>query len=325
MIVTRTDRWFRSLWYYHGTALSRIRGRLALTTAVAVAVTYFDLEVARFRLDLTPLPFQLVGVALGIFLGFRNNSAYDRFWEARGLWGSLVNHSRSLTRQILTLVGPSPSENTPSESKKGATDEELAEIEAFQKRQVHRVIAFSHVLRLRLRDDRGLDELRRILPVDEVLALRSELSRPNALLHRIAEDFRAAWVRGWIHPFHLPALEASLVELSNVQGACERIHDTPTPFNYRVLIHQIVAIYCFSLPFGLVHTVQELTPVVVMIIAYAFFALDAVGEELDDPFGTDPNDLPLQAICDVLEVNLRQRIEETKRPDPVFPVRGQLV
>ena len=123
---------------------------------------------------------------------------------------------------------------------------------------------------------------------------------------------------------HLPVLEASLTEITTVQGACERIKSTPIPGSYTILIHRIVALYCLGLPFGIVSSVGLMTPVVVAIVAYAFYGLDAVGTEIENPFGTDENDLPLSALSRMIEVNLRQRLGESELPELLRPVDGIL-
>lgn len=123
---------------------------------------------------------------------------------------------------------------------------------------------------------------------------------------------------------HLPVLEGSLTEITGVQGGCERIKATPIPASYTVLIHRIVATYAFALPLGIVDTVHLWTPVVVLLIAYAFYGLDAIGDEIEDPFGRDPNDLPLSTLSRMIEVNLRQRLRESDVPELLRPQRGIL-
>ena len=310
--------WVRNLFRYKGTALRRIWKRLLFTVAVSAVITFIDLGPPvpipgtdwvlhyQFHDDLTPLPFSLIGVALGIFLGFRNNTSYDRFWEGRKLWGRMVNTSRSLTRQILTLVGP-----MPGESVSDADGEALA---AYHRENVRRVAAYVHCFRHHLRDEKDLSELERLIGADEVAALDAESNRPVALLQTLGDNFRAAWLRGWVHAQHLPALEGSLTEMTDIQGGCERIKSTPIPFSYTALIHRIVAIYCYALPFGILNATQEYTPIVVMLIAYAFFGLDAGGDESEDPLGTDANGRPLAAVGTVSEVNGRQRIGDEDLP-----------
>ncbi len=318
MVQEKRYSWLRLLLKYRGTALPRMKGRLALTTILAILVTSIDLNLGYFHADLTTFPFSLIGLALGIFLGFRNNTSYDRFWEGRKLWGSLVNTTRSITRQILTLV------NEPASTGSVEQHADSEELIAFRREMVHRVIAYVHAFRHHLRDQDKLDQLETLLPKNEIELLRGEVNRPIAMLQRLGDRFRDAYRRGWVHPMHQPVLEQSLVVLTDIQGGCERIKNTPIPLSYTTLLHQIVAIYCIALPFGLVKTVGAFTPLVVGFVAYAFYGLDAIGDEIENPFGTDPNDLPLSALSTMIEVNLRQRLGETELPQLHKPRNGML-
>ncbi len=338
MIVHRKPKtWLRMLFVWQGTALQRIWKRLLFTVALAQIITYVDLGQGgrwTFHDDLTVLPFSLIGVALGIFLGFRNNTSYDRFWEGRKLWGLMVNYSRTFTRQILTMIGPIQKEfegrltdgtrshyfgELPTEQER-AEDPDVDELLAFHREMVHRLAAYVHCVRLHLRDEMNNDELRRLLPDDEVDALAKESNRPNAILQTLGDRLREAWLRGWVHSQHMVTLERSLTEFSNIQGGCERIKSTPIPFSYTALIHSIVALYCYALPFGIVNETEWFTPLVVGIVSYAFFGLDAVGDEIEDPFGKDLNDLPLSTISTMIEVNIRQRIGDQDLPALLKPV-----
>ncbi len=136
----------------------------------------------------------------------------------------------------------------------------------------------------------------------------------------MALKIKGAFDKGYVHPMHLPTLEQTLVALTDIHGACERIKSTPIPFSYTTLIHRIVAVYCYTLPFGLVNEVGFLTPVAALVLSYAFFGLDIVGDEIEQPFGYDPNDLPLTSISKMIEINLRQRLGESPLPAPIKPV-----
>ncbi len=296
-----------------GFALPHIWMRTLTVTAIATVVTVLYEEVPALHYSLTVAPFTLVGLPLGIFLGFRNNTAYDRFWEARKLWGALVNTSRSITRQALTLIQPQlePGAKTPEQ------------VQELQLRFVHLTIGYVHALRHHLRDTAPGDTLKELLPRESFESLRDESNVPLAILQRMGETVRLAYDQKWVHPFHVNVLEASLTALTDIQGACERIKSTPIPFSYTVLMHRIVAFYCVLLPFGLMDTVRWATPVVVLAISYCFFGLDAIGDEIEDPFGVDVNDLPLDSISRNIERNLRARIGE-EMPEPVIPQKGIL-
>lgn len=300
MVFKERLTWLQIVTLVRGSVLSRIWGRLAVTTAFAILVTEAH-ELKYLDASLTATPFSLIGVALGIFLGFRNNTSYQRFWEGRILWGRLVNTSRSLTRQVLTLIQAPP--------------EEAGAQQACQRELVHSLSAYVHALRIHLRGEtEAYADLARLIPAEEVVAMSATSNPPIALIKTMGERLSAAWRKGWIDAFHLPILEASLSGLTDIQGGCERIKSTPIPFSYTLLIHRIVAVYCLALPFGIVDTTHWATPLVVILVGYAFYGLDAIGDEIENPFGNDPHDLPLAAMSTMIEVNVREALGETDLP-----------
>ncbi len=307
-MVVRPSRAFPgAAFMIRGSALAQIWPLMIGAFVLSAGLTWLHeaFEVLRW-IDLTLTPFTLVGLALSIFLGFRNNACYDRWWEARKLWGLLINRSRTLCRQTLTLIDGEGSA-------------------ALQIEIVRRHIAYVHALRLHLRKQVDFDELGRFVDADEVTALEGERNVPIGLLQRQGRAIRSAFDSGWLDRFHLPVLDDSLTVLADIQGGCERIKNTPVPMSYTQLTHRIVAMYIFALPFGIVETVGVLTPVVVVIVAYCFLGLDAAGTQIEDPFEEDDNDLPLAQISRMIENDLRQRLGETDlRPD-VQSVGGVLL
>lgn len=292
--------WLKLVLTYQDTAFAEIRGRIIVAVSIATVATYLHLELGLFTSDthgftgsLTHLPFSFVGLALSIFLGFRNSTSYDRFWEGRKLWGQLVNTTRSLSRQILNYADTSESSHTQH---------------LYQwKRQFHSyLIAYAHSLRLHLRDE-PIQSLAAYIDEDEMLALSAHRNRPNYLNLRMSVLVAEAWKKGWINTHHVPFFEAHLHELSNLQGGCERIKATPIPFVYVVLLHRLVAIYCFALPFGIVNSVGIYTPFVVGIVSYAFMGLDAIGGSIENPFEKEPHDLPLTQLSEKIEEALNQQ------------------
>ncbi|MGK5092379.1 bestrophin family protein [Deltaproteobacteria bacterium TL4] len=292
MIVnSRPLSWWRLMWIVRGSAIQHVWKTLLVITAVAVLVTvahgtiitYVDGKISFFKVSLTTVPFVLMGAPLGIFLGFRNNSSYDRFWEGRKLWGQLVNVSRSITRQLFMFV------NAPA-----AEQERLGK---FQREMVYCFISYVHALRMHLRNqvpsDRHFKDI--ILSDSPEFSIKGNMDHfqeyyrmqaflleagftqveafhnlPLLLLKHIGLRFRKAWLERWIHPYHLSLLEQSITGLTDIQGGCERIKNTPIPFSYTILMHRLVASYCFTLPFGLVDTVGIMTPLVVLLISYTF-------------------------------------------------------
>lgn len=310
MVFHERLSWLRIVLMFRGSVARKIMGRLLVTTLFAMLVTEMYRE-EKLTEGLTMTPFSLIGVALGIFLGFRNNSGYERFWEGRKLWGKLVNTTRSLTRQVMTLVdakveGPAVNE--------------------YHRDFVHRIAAYVHALRFHLRGESGrYHELARLLPQDDLEAVANSSNPPIAMIHTMGEKLRDAWQRGWIDTYHLPIVESSLTLLADIQGGCERIKATPIPFSYTLLMHRIVAIYCFALPFGIVQQAHLWTPLVVLLVSYAFYGLDMIGDELEMPFGTDDNDLPLEQLSTMMEVNVRERLGETDLPPLRQPVNNVLL
>jgi putative membrane protein len=278
-------------------------------TLLAAVFTWLYRNTSAFHVSLSTTPFILIGVPLGIFLGFRNSAAYDRFWEGRKLWGQLMNTSRTFTRQVLTLICADSEDERPL-------------VLQFQKMLAYRLAGYVHSLRLALRAD-SYGELERFLPANEVEGLNREPSAPNAILHQTGALIVEAWRRGWIHTFHVPLLDQTLAALADVQGGCERIKTTPLPFSYRVLIHRSVAIYCFLLPFGLAETLGWVTPFVVMVISNAFFGLDSIGDEIENPFGHDINDLPLTQLSTAIEANIFARTDDPL-PATIRPTKHEL-
>ncbi len=312
MIVQGKRSWLRMVFSLRGSSLSTTWPRILAVTAFAASITWLE-KVADIKgYSLTITPFTLIGLAMAIFLGFRNNESYARFWEGRTLWGRLVNVSRSFARQSLTLIVAKSGDDSD-------------EVKAVQHRIVRITIAYVHAFRHHLRDSDPTKELTQYLSDEERAQLLRHRNKPIAILQQLGVVVQEAWQAGHIHDLHVPVLEQSLTEMTGVQGGCERIKGTPIPYTYNVLIHRIVAVYCFALPFGLLESVGVLTPVVVCLISYAFFGLDAIGDDVAQPFEKDENDLPLDAISRNIEINLLQLLGEEDLPEPIQPVDGVLL
>jgi len=277
--------------------------RILTVTLTACLVTYVELYYSIQAYTLTTTPFLLIGVAVGVFLGFRNNVSYDKFWEGRKLWGMLVNSSRNLTRQVCFMID--------------ASSHDSEDVQQFREIFVKRVIAYAHALRCHLRNEDSTLEIEKFLSPEDLANVLQSTHRPLTILQQLGRDLAIARDRGWLNDLNFPFMDAQLSELSTILGGCERIKNTPIPFSYSVLIHRIVASYCLFLPFGLVETTGVLTPVVVLLISYAFFELDAIGDEIENPFGLQPNDLPLNTISRTIEINLLELINNPDRPEPL--------
>ncbi|ACB24122.1 putative membrane protein [Methylobacterium sp. PvP062] len=270
MIVRTRPSLLTLLFTLRGSILPRVAPKLAGIIAVSCAVVWAESRwPALFPISAGVTPFTVVGLALSIFLSFRNNACYERWWEARKHWGNLIGEVRNLARSLPAL---------------------LPEREAAL--QLRRLSAFAHGLHARLRD---LDEA---AAVDRT-SPGSDLSGPNptdSVLAAITRDLAALTRAGRLSDIQFGILEARIEALSGVHTACERLANTPLPFAYTLLVYRTAWLYCLLLPVGLTGSLGWATPIVVALVAYTFFGLDALGDELEEPFGTEPNDLPLDAM-----------------------------
>ena len=271
--------------------------RIAAATLVAVMTTTAHLQFGVNVPEVGPIPFTTLGVAISIFLGFRNNTAYTRFWEARTLWGGHINASRSFARQVMTLV---------------VSDDD--DLRPFQEDVVMATIAYAHSFKNHLQDDDPLDGIEKLMLPAETEWLRSQSNIPIAILHLIGRRLATARAHGWITPGATMVIEGTLSDMTNVQGGCERIKNTPVPETYAVLSRSIVTLFCLMLPLALLGTAGWLSPFMVLLVAYAFNGLDALGDEVAQPFGHDPHDLPLERYTETIETNLRQILSEESLP-----------
>lgn len=274
-------------------------------TAFVAALAWGLTRVLEFNLPFTPVPFQIAGVALAIFLGFRNNSAYDRWWEGRKLWGGIVNNSRSFARQVTSLLV--------------APEAEQAELAALRKRLVYRHVAWLHALKQQLRAEALGDLLEPYVDAREREGLSTQKNVAAYLLHTQAVELVEAARRGWLSDYRLDMLDRTLSELTNLQGGCERIKSTPIPTAYRVFTHRFTRVFVAALPLGLVEHIELATIPVLMALSLAFLVLETLGRILEDPFTLTPNGLALSAITRTIEVNVRQQLGETELPPLLTP------
>lgn len=287
MIIRPRHHWFRLLFVWRGSVLPDIIGRLSLVLAVSIfsvlSRDWWMSEHAESALSIPP--FTLMGVALAIFLGFRNSVSYDRFWEARKQWGALLVVARSLVRQVASsLPGPA---NAP-----------------LRDRVVRQVAAFAYALKHQLRNTDSAADL--ALRLDAALLAEASASRfpPQIIMLAMARSLAEAQRRGDMSDIQLQSIDKSLNVLADTSGACERIASTPIPYTYRVLMNRTVMVYCLLLPIGLSTTIGWVTPLIATFVAYTFLALEIIGEQIEEPFGTEPNDLALDAMCHTIEVSI---------------------
>jgi ion channel-forming bestrophin family protein len=304
MVVQYKTNWPRML---------RQIGRfLLISFCLSIAVTALNYIDHPFRSIAIPdLTISVLGAALGILLGFRTNSAYARWWEARQLWGALVNSSRSLARQAVAFT-------------RDLSPEQQAAGDQFARQLVYRQIAFVHALRCALRKQAPWEDIAPFLDPSLLAKLRGEQNVPAAILQRMGEDTACAANSGLISEWRLTRLDSTFTDLANVQGACERIKNTPLPRQYDHYPEIFVQAYCLLLPFILVDEAKLFTPIVTLAISFVFLVLNRIGKNLEDPFENTVYDTPMTALSRTIEINLRQTLHETQLPPPIQPENGVL-
>lgn len=295
------------LFVWRGSVLKKIAPQLGVVAAVSILVVIFHGQLLNHKVTLTTVPFSLVGVALAIFLGFRNSASYDRYWEARKLWGRLLIGTRDAARQWLSFG--------PMAGSRGATDA-AHEARSF----VLGLAAFVHAVRHQLRGCNPSADLQRLLPAELVADLHGRRVPAQRILLWLAAQVQARREQEGLSPFLAGELDHSLAGLNDAHGGCERIASTPLPFTYSVILHRTVYLYCLMLPFGLLDAIGVMTPVMVTFVAYTFFAIEALSDEIEEPFGTMPNDLALDAMAIGIESALLELLGERNLPAVPQPV-----
>ncbi|MGN6579673.1 MAG: bestrophin family protein [Bordetella sp.] len=266
-----------------GSIVPLIAGRLIVILLLSCAVAWLHQRGWFAGTHLNAVPFSLFGLALSVFLGFRNNICYDRWWEARKQWGELLYLMRNLARESQAALAAEP---------------------ALHATLTRRCIGFAHALLARLRAEDETAAARPWVDADEGRALGERANVSDALLRAINADLADALRRGLLSDIVYQGLLQHVAHCAAVQAACERIHNTPAPFAYSLLLHRTAWLFCLLLPFGLVGALGLFMPLVVIIVAYTFFGLDALGDELQEPFGLSDNSLPLRAIVRTIEIDL---------------------
>ena len=282
------------LFVLQGSYFKRLIVPQVLLFIFSFVIYFYQTHIATEPVPLNPSVFAILGISLAIFHGFCNNAAYDRFWEGRKLWGTLVWLSRNIARQVLTLPNVS-----------------MAEKQAFIRHQ----IAFVHSLRQQLRSEDNTANLQRLLTVEEQQAVVGQnfiALRLTQIMGQMLANWQAEQkIDGW----QWQSLDNTLGEIAHIQAGCERINNTPIPYAYFVLLHRTVYLYCFMLPFGLGNAIGWVTPFVVSFVGYTFMALNEIVDEISEPFGTGENELPLGMMCDTIETQLAMLSNQQFAPE----------
>lgn len=277
---------------------------ILLTWDVAVTWTimqgWIDFEAIEIQ-------YTLYGTAIALFLGFMVNAAYDRWWEARTLWGSIVNHSRNLGREAVTMI-----DETVPDARPGLVDE-----------LVRTQIAYVHALRTSLRQQDPAEELADNLGPEALGRVTGSTSLPTATMSEAGRLLNEAHRRGMIDDIARVQVDSTMSALTDAQGGLERIQRTPLPIQYRFLPSFFARVFCIILPFAVFPGLYWWTPIGSGLIGAMFLLAVQVGKDLSEPFRDGVHDVPITAISRTVEIDLREMIGDSTR-DAVTPVKQVL-
>ncbi|MFT3701599.1 MAG: bestrophin family ion channel [Agriterribacter sp.] len=241
----------------------------------------------------------ILGTIISLLLAFRSNQAYDRWWEARIIWGAIVNDSRTFARQLLCFV------HTPYDND---------ERSAFQRRIINRQVAWCYSLGQSLRNLNPLEGLERLVSKKELNFVSTHDSIPYALINLHAKDIKMAVEEGWINEFQQVELDRTLTRLCDSMGKCERIKNTIFPTTYSLYIHFALYFFILLLPFGVIEYVGLVEIPLVTILASFFLLIERMAVHLQDPFENKPTDTPMFSIARNIERNLLQILQGENIP-----------
>jgi ion channel-forming bestrophin family protein len=288
-------QWFRSALQLKGSVLLTIAPRVLLCAAFGALIVHFHLQ--GWKLSFPGLAALIPNLVLGLLLVFRTNTAYDRFWEGRKSWGVIVTTTRNLARHV--WVGVAEADETDHQGKVAA----LRLLEAFA------IATKDHLRQLPVSPT-----VESLVTIDQSRKLNNTANPPLEIAFWISDYLQNQQRQGKLDAYQLTAMQQLLDRLGEALGSCERILRTPMPLAYAIHLKQLLLLYCLSLPFQMVEQAKWGTPFLVGVISFMLFGIEAIGLEIENPFGRDPNDLPLDSICQTIGRNIEDLIQfETRR------------
>jgi putative membrane protein len=281
--------WFRTVVQLRGSVIPAILPRVILCSAFGFFISI--LHQYGFSVSLPVLSGVVPSIVLGLLLVFRTNTAYERFWEGRKLWGTLVNTVRNLARQIW-----------------GAIEEREPEDRKAKVAALRLLVAFAVAVKLHLRSEPVNSELEALMPKEWYEKLKVMNHPPLEVAFWIGDYLQQQHERNCLNTYQLTAMLKLVDTMIDVLGGCERILKTPIPLAYAIHLKQLILIYCLSLPFQMVEQLNWWTAFVVALISFAVFGIEEIGIEIENPFGYDTDDLPLDTICNTMQRNIEDLI-----------------
>jgi putative membrane protein len=279
---------------------------------IAAYVLFISLLDLQYHLEEYNFPIAIVtalGTVIGLVLAFRTNSSYSRWWEARIIWGSIVNDSRTWTRQLLEFSD---------------IDDDQDEVNSTIRRMSLRQAAWCYALSRDLRAQDATTDLSGLAGEEEIESLRSSQNIPNEILLRQARELHALSSGGHIELYQFVELERTLTRLTNSMGGCERIKNTPFPQTYSRMVHGLIYLLAIFLPFGLFNVPSVGLVLTALSLSFGFLLIEKVAIYLQDPFSNRPSDTPMLALSRTIEINIKQMLGDTTVPNKLEPVDGVL-
>ncbi|WP_460125728.1 bestrophin family protein [Pseudomonas sp. S2_C03] len=294
MIVRPKPNLINILTSLKGSIFKKIVLRCLMVTLLASAIVLVETLQPNYFAKVNATPFTLLGLSLSIFMSFRNNACYDRWYEARKAWGDMTVAIRSMIRESQVIKDP-----------------------AQRQAILRNLCGFTYALNARLHARNELEA------ANGWLEPQPDGNAPDIsgrILDNVGQQCSTLVESGAISEWRYTIMANHLTSLTHAQAVCERIKHTPLPFAYTLLLHRTTYLFCILLPFAMAESLGWLTPLFTAIVSYTFFGLDAIGDELEDPFGRDENDLPTQAIVRNIERDVLAALGDTNLPPVLVPV-----
>ena len=260
-----------------------------------IAVTVDFMLFLNTKLSLPIMPLTLLGSALIVLISFRNSSAYNRWWEARTLWGLLVNASRSYARQVLTLI-----------------DDVGDDVNPVKATLLRRHVAYVNCLAAHVRHIPCPPEVAAFISAEEFERRDSTNNFSNDLLTGSATLLAREYKAGRLDSIRLARLESTLVDISNCQGGMERIANTPLPFPYVYFPRLFITVFCLIVPIGLVESLEWFTPLASTVVGFMLLAIERIGTDLQSPFKVSEHQIQMDSLCENIERNLQSMQRDTQ-------------
>ncbi len=278
-------KWFEVALKIKGSVIPTILGRVILCGAFGLFISILSAE--RINVSAKTLAGVIPSIVLGLLLVFRTNTAYERFWEGRKAWGAIVNNIRNLSRSIWVAIN------------------EFDPLHRKEKEQILKLlVAFAIATKLHLRSQPMDERIEQLVSPLQSLKLQTANNPPLEIVFWVGDYLQAKQEQGQISLYQMSELQNILNSLVDMLGACERILRTPMPMAYAIHLKQLLLIYCLLLPFQVVEELKWWTAPAVALVSFTLFGIEAIGVEIENPFGTDANDLPLDTICNTIAGNI---------------------